>query len=100
MILEFFVIEKWKIHLVSVVTAASVEQERSSVEDVEWKEALCTTGTRTAWYVLQNAKQICKVLYLFHSGSTVKGNELVYERHCAQGSPCHVIDTTDVCVPV
>jgi hypothetical protein len=35
MILEFFVIEKWKIHLVSVVTAASVEQERSSVEDVE-----------------------------------------------------------------
>lgn len=74
-----------KTHLIPVGMAVSKEQEGSAVEDLEMekKEALYITGTKTTWCALQNAKQIFQVVRLFHYGFTFKRNELIYERHCA-----------------
>lgn len=71
-----------KTHLIPVGMAVSKEQEGSAVEDLEMekKETLGITGTRTTWCAFQNAKQNFQV---FHYGFTFKRNELIYERHCS-----------------
>lgn len=99
MYLASFVIEKWKGRLTSYLLEWLLPKSKREVLLRTWKKgSLAYYWHQNSWLALQNAMQICQVVHLFHSGFTLKENELIYERHCAQCSPCEVTETTDMCI--